>query len=336
MTQALAPGPRRRAGRAAAGPFGAAVAGFCRLVLAGAVLAASPAGAAGWLIKGHATITEAAAAGLPDDMPAFFRAAGKELGHLSGDPDRWKNPGALFLRAAESPDHFIDLEDLEGEELPSDRHKAAALILRLRHRPERTGMLPYALMEHFDRLSVAFADYRQAAEKLRRLRESPAAPGAPADALKAAEAELRAVEMKCLVHAGVLAHFTGDAAMPLHTTVDFDGRTKQKGPDGKKLQAGIHLKIDAFPENHGLTADEIARGLAARELDDPWKHVQGTIRASFTHVEKCYELDAVGAFDKPTAESRQFILDRCRVAARFTQDLWYTAWKRSAKLSTSR
>ena len=67
---------------------------------------------------GHASVAEAAAAGLPDDMPAFFRAGGKALGHFAGDPDRWKNRSCKFLRAAESPDHFLDLEDFEGKPLP--------------------------------------------------------------------------------------------------------------------------------------------------------------------------------------------------------------------------
>src|SRR5438067_2348456 len=40
-----------------------------------------------WWVKGHESIAEAAAAGLPDEMPAFFRAGGKQLAHGSGDPD---------------------------------------------------------------------------------------------------------------------------------------------------------------------------------------------------------------------------------------------------------
>lgn len=49
-------------------------------------------------------------------------------------------------------------------------------------------------------------------------------------------------------------------------------------------------------------------------------------------IERCYDLDKDGAFEKPTDESRKFILNRCRVGAQFTMDLWYTAWLRSAKM----
>src|SRR5262249_16959247 len=124
-------------------------------------------------------------------------------------------------------------------------------------------------------------------------------------------------------------HFTGDAAMPLHTTRDYDGK---KGDDGKLVQRGIHAKIDAFPEKNGLGAEEICRGLEPKKIDDVWAHVIQTIKESHTHVGRCYELDPAGAFDKPTDESRKFILERCRVGAQLTMDLWYSAWLRSEKM----
>ena len=272
------------------------IAGLAALVLAGL----SPA----WWVKGHASIAEAAATGLPEDVPAFFRSGGKQMGHYAGDPDRWKNPAAKHLRAAEAPDHFLDLENYQGEELPPDRYQAIALLIKLKQKPEQTGMLPYAIMEHYDRLSCAFKDYR----------DDPKDP---------------AIQAKCLVYAGALAHFTGDLAMPLHTTVNYDGR---KGPDDKFVQKGIHAKIDAFPERHGLTAEEIARELKAQAIDDVWSHVLKALKESYSHVDRCYEMDKTGAFEKPTDESRKFILGRCRVGAQLTMDLWYKAWLRSAKM----
>jgi hypothetical protein len=57
--------------------------------------------APGWWVKGHESITQAAAARLPDELPAFFRNGGKHLAHFAGDPDRWKNRETPVLRAAE-------------------------------------------------------------------------------------------------------------------------------------------------------------------------------------------------------------------------------------------
>jgi hypothetical protein len=257
-----------------------------------------------WWVIGHATIAEAAAVALPPDVPAFFRAGGKSLGHFAGDPDRWKNRACRHLYAAEALNHFIDLENFQGKELPADRNKATVLLAELGEPPDRTGLLPYALMEHYDRLSCAFYDYRQD-------------PGN------------EAVRMKCLVYAGVLSHFTGDAAMPLHTTRDYDGR---KGPDGAMVQKGIHAKIDAFPEKNKLAAEEMSRGLKAQAVDDMWAYILRTINESHALVDRCYELDKAGAIDNPTAESRAFILERCRAGVQFTTDLWYNAWLRSAKM----
>jgi hypothetical protein len=69
--------------------------------------------------------------------------------------------------------------------------------------------------------------------------------------------------------------------------------------------------------------------------EDAWKLVVATINESFTHVARCYELDTAGAFDRPTPESRSFIMGRCVVAAQFTSDLFYAAWLKSAKLPPS-
>jgi hypothetical protein len=277
------------------------------LVCVGGVVAAAAAGiAVAWWSGGHETTAEAAATRLPDDVPEFFRRGGKHLAHFSVDPDRWKNREMKFLRAAEEGNHFLDLEDLDGKELPgTHRFDAIKLIAgELKKEPNKVGLLPYAIMEYYEKLVVGFSDYRKA----------PTNPSVP---------------MKCLVYGGALAHYTGDAAMPLHTTRDYDGRAQ---PDGSVKQKGIHAKLDAFPEKNGITPEEVCRGLEARKIDDVWGHVNKFIAESHTHIPKCYELDAAGAFAKATDESRAFVLARVRAGAQFTLDLWYTAWLRSEKL----
>ena len=272
--------------------------------LAAVAVVAALGGARAWWVKGHETITEAAALQLPDEVPAFFRAAGKSLAHFAGDPDRWKNPQARFLKVAEAPNHFLDLEDLEGNAPPPDRFQAAALLTKLNHPPDKTGFLPYAILEGYDRLTVAFYDYRHE-------------PGNPA------------VPMKCLVYAGNLAHYTTDASMPLHTTRNYDGKP---GPNGRTVQRGIHAKVDGYPETNHFTPEEVCRGLQAKKVDDVWDYVVKFIQESHTHIDKSYEFDAAGAFDTPTEASRAFVMARCRAGAQFTMDIWYSAWLRSAKL----
>ncbi|MBY0455752.1 MAG: hypothetical protein K2V38_00285, partial [Gemmataceae bacterium] len=202
--------------------------------------------------------------------------------------------------------HFLDLEDLDDKKLPgTNRYEAYKLIYTdLKKEPNKVGMLPYSIMEYYERLMVAFYDYRKD-------QKNPAIP------------------MKCLVYGGVLTHYTGDAAMPLHTTRDFDGRVQK---DGTVKQKGIHAKLDAFPEKNKITPEEVCRGLEAKKIDDVWSHVNKFIAESHTHIGKCYEFDAAGAFDKPTDESRAFVLGRVKAAAQLTLDLWWTAWVKSEKL----
>lgn len=280
----------------------AAAIGFVTVALGGLIGGL----ATGWWSGGHETVAEAAAARLPDDMPAFFRNGGKHLAHFAVDPDRWKNREMAFLRRYEEGNHFLDMEDLDGKELPAT-HRFDALKMvytDLKKEPNKVGMLPYAIMEYYERLTVAFYDYRKA----------PTNPSIP---------------MKCLVYGGTLTHYTGDAAMPLHTTRDYDGRNQ---PDGTVKQKGIHAKLDGFPEKNKITAEEVCRGLEAKKIDDVWAYVNKFIAESHTHIPKCYEFDAAGAFDKPTDASRAFVLDRVRAGAQFTLDLWYAAWLRSEKL----
>jgi hypothetical protein len=273
-------------------------------VVAGAALVGGF--ALGWWVGGHETVAEAAAARLPDDVPDFFRRGGKHLAHFAGDPDRWKNREMNFLRRCEEGNHFLDKEDLDGKLLPAtNRFDAMKMVyLDLKRDPNKVGLLPYAIMENYEKLVVGFYDYRKDSQ-------NPAIP------------------MKCLVHGGVLAHYTGDAAMPLHTTRDYDGRIQ---PDGSVKQKGIHAKLDGFPEKHGIKPEEVSRGLEAKKIDDVWAHVMKFIDESHTHIPKAYELDAAGAFEKPTEESRAFVLARVRAGAQLTLDLWYTAWLRSKDL----
>ena len=279
-------------------------------VLVGGVLAAGGlvAGLApAWWSGGHESIAAAAAARLPDDVPAFFRRGGRHLAHFAVDPDRWKNRDAPFLRRSEEGNHFLDLEDLDGKKLPAtNRFDGMKLLYTdLKRDPDKVGLLPYAIVENYERLLVAFSDHRKAPNS-------------------------DAVPMKCLVYGGSLAHYTGDAAMPLHTTRDYDGRVQ---PDGTVKQKGIHAKVDAFPEKNRITPEEICRGLEAKRVDDVWAHANAFLAESHTHVAACYDFDAKGALDAPTEESRAFVLARCRAAAQLTLDLWYTAWVKSEKLA---
>src|SRR5580698_1993904 len=217
--------------------------------------------AGGWSSVSHETITEAAVARLPDDVPAFFRKGGKELAYFARDPDRWRHRELEFLRRSEEPNHYLDSEELNGKAFPATHRFDALKIIYadLKKEPVKVGLLPYAIMEQYEKLVLGFADFRKE-------------PNNPA------------IPMKCLVYGGTLAHYTGDSSMPLHTTRDYDGINKA---DGTVKFKGIHAKIDSFPELNGFKPEVISRGLEPKKIDDVWKHVNKFIEESYTHIAKC-------------------------------------------------
>jgi len=244
----------------------------------------------------------AAATKLPEDMPAFFRQAGAELAEVSGEPDNWKNPIAPHLKATEQPEHYLDLEYLEGQPIPEHRADLLKHYFSKHIEPSKAGFLPYAVQEGYERLKVAFRSCR----------------GQP---------ESKAFQHCAIVYAGWLAHYCEDTAMPLHTTKDFDGR-----PDaaGNLQQKGIHSKIDGYPESQGFTPELLNQGLVAERAENVWPLITKAITVSNGYVQRCYELDAQGAFDKAPEKGKEFILERARAATKLTLDIWYSAWVNSA------
>src|SRR5258706_8279239 len=139
------------------------------------VLATPPASA--WGNDGHLLINRAAALRAPADMPAFFRQVADRLEYLGPEPDRWRNNLEFTLKNSQEPDHYINLEMLEGfGELPAGRYQFFHKLEEKRAKdaaagikpaggeeltPERVGMQPYIAMEIYDRLKVAFREYRR-------------------------------------------------------------------------------------------------------------------------------------------------------------------------------
>jgi hypothetical protein len=262
--------------------------------------------ALGWWAGGHSLLTKAAVTNAPGDMPAFFREGADELALMSHEPDNWKDPAAPHLRSTERPEHFIDLEYLDGAELPQTRVELQRLLVGKKLDPDKSGYLPYAIVEGYERLLLAFRDHRL-------------------------QPDSAAVQHRVLVYAGWLAHYAQDASMPLHTTRNYDGKP---WPDNQLQQKGIHARLDAYPGKN-LTAEVVAEGLKPDDVADVWKVITTTIQDSSKLVDQAYELDTQGAFENAPEKGRDFVLQRARAGARLTLNLWYAAWRNSEKLAAA-
>src|SRR6266480_2624866 len=76
-----------------------------------------------WGNEGHMAVNRVAARAIPASMPLFLRRAVSRIAYLGPEPDRWRSKTELELKQSQEPDHFVDLERLQGfGELPPGRY----------------------------------------------------------------------------------------------------------------------------------------------------------------------------------------------------------------------
>ena len=286
-------------------------AAICLLVIVTLISPAWP-----WGNEGHSAINRVAAEKLPDSVPGFLRKAGAQLAYLAPEPDRWRNPSELALKRSQEPDHYIDLELVEGMELPPDRYSFYRELEARRQQtpahadgllPENVGLQPYITVEVFERLIVAFREYRAAIREHRN-------PGF--------------AEANAIFYAGWLGHYVGDGANPLHTSIHLNGWIGPN-PNGFTTAHTIHHKMETTFINANLKRLDFADLVPSqpRLLSDPFHDYVKYLYDSHQYVEEVYVLEKAGGFEgKGTDASLEFVRHRLAAGATMLRDLWYTAW----------
>jgi len=269
-----------------------------------------------WGEKGHYLCNEAATFGLPNDMPTFFYKAYPELIFLAYDPDRWRGAGES-LDAANPPDHFFDSEFAAGLTLPLDRYKYIALLyssgtLR-RHgiSDSETGFLPWKIAEMSELLTNEFRQWRYA------------------------RGPERAYIERDIIHvAGVLGHFAGDASNPHHATINFDGWV-EPNPNHYATDCDTHNRFETRFVSHAIVLGDVTPLLEPAELrSNYFATAVDFVRRSNSLVEALYRLDRDGGFDvfRPVSpDAKRFTAERLAAGASLIRDLWWSAWRNSAK-----
>jgi len=259
-----------------------------------------------WHEEGHHSIARAAVAALPDDLPAFFRDGVETIAHCTADADVFRDRKTPELRHAEGPEHYLDLELLGDHEPQRQRYAFVAWCDKQDLPVSKVGLLPHAINEWTQRLTLAFAEHRK----------DPDNPH---------------VKLKCLVYAGMLAHYAGDLANPLHCTIHFDGRV---GADGKSPHTGIHQKVDSLLEYRYFDHGQLVSKAELDTFDDVFAAVMKHIRASNKLVANVYALEAKLPEERSEKtldeDVRAFAQSRGRAASHLVGSLFLTAWKRSA------
>jgi hypothetical protein len=272
-------------------------------------------------------------------------ANAERIAFLAGEPDRWRNVPDLPIKQYNGMDHYCDLEEIPDAgmsfaALPSLRYVFAAQFAAGRlahldkfpaidesknqdHSREWPGFAPWAITEYYGKLRSAFS-YLKVLEEL----------GTPEEV---ANARANLVYMM-----GVMGHYVGDCAQPLHTTVHHNGWVGPN-PNGYTTWQGIHGWIDGgFIGKAGIkAADLLARVKPAEPIattprddgrDPVFVAVVDYLLAGQKLVEPLYQMDKAGKFahlkdEVPTPEGRAFIEQQLLVGGGELAAIWVTAWK---------
>lgn len=301
----------------------------------------------GWDAPGHRAVTWLALDGLPADAPAFLREP--DVRHAvawqAAEPDRWRGtrppraPGQLASNA--NPDHFIDIEDLGAfgmtlETIPPLRSRYLRDMAIARHKEpagpggafepynaardplaqqEWPGFGPHAVMEHYARLISSFRTLR-ILEKLN-------------DPARGPQVVMARANIQTTM--GVLSHYVGDLAQPLHTTKHYNG-WKGENPQGYTTRNTIHAYIDGgVVRHHGLNYATLKPTQAYTVQvtpADPWLEVLAFIRRSHAEVEAVYAMEKSGELQEEAG--RALITARLNDAAAMLAALYGAAWEASA------
>jgi hypothetical protein len=292
------------------------------VVLLAAAVAAPllcPGPAQAWGEEGHRYINRVAAEHLPDDVPAFLKAATARLAFLGPEPDRWRDGKELYKALSEvnGPDHFIDIDKPETfSALPNDRYQYAAWLRAQGKDPKEIGFLPYAMLEGYQKMQVLFRLWRE-----------PQHTG-----------EREQIEQNIIYYAGVLGHYVADGSQPLHASIHYNGWSTSANPENFTREPlhwrfeGEYVKAQIKPEDFsGLVK-------SARRLNDPFTDIVNYLLESNRLAPEVYRMDKTARWESNNrnAAAKQFVAERLAAGSQMLVNLWYTAWLNSADAKSTR
>ncbi len=302
-----------------------------------------------WDYEGHRVVNQLALASLPTNFPAFVRTpeAAERIAFLGGEPDRWRNVQDLPLRHGNGPEHYIDLEELsiyglKPEMLPVFRYDFVGQLAVIRqahpekftnlsasrnedHTRELVGLLPWAIAENYSRLKSGFSSLKTFEGE-----------GGTLEEIANAQANVIYVM-------GLVGHYVGDAAQPLHTTVHHHGWVGDN-PHLYSTNSRIHSWIDGgyFAKTGGAHRDELMQRIRPAQLVSLNGHVAHPeeifqagalfVCEQNKQVEPLYAMEKGGKFSGAGAEGLEgkvFLEGQLLKSAQFLGDLWYSAWQQA-------
>jgi hypothetical protein len=296
-----------------------------------------------WDYEGHRLVNQLALASLPADFPDFVKTpeASGRIAFLAGEPDRWRD--ISDLNHFNAPDHYIDADQLteygiDEHNLTPYRYDFTAQLAAARaahpdkfppidpdqnrdHTRQLVGFLPYAIMENYDKLKSSFS-YLKAFEK---------SGGTPE--------EIANAKQDVIYIMGVMGHYVGDGAQPLHDTKHHHGWVGEN-PEGYSTRKGIHSEVDGY--FRGLDAASFAAlkerihpaRLPSEEpglgSDNTFHEITEYLWQQQAQVVPLYKLDKEGKLfghGEAGKEGTEFLSKQLAAGGQMLGDLWYSAWQ---------
>ena len=308
-----------------------------RILITAAVLslAVVPAAVSAWGNTGHRRIGVAAVRALPDELPAFLRTPGAaaEVGELSREPDRTKGGGQPHDRERDTA-HFIDMDDsarvmdargMSIDALPTLKSEYDAALIAAGLEVNDAGYLPYAIMDGYQQLVRDFATWRV-------LNAAEARERDPGKRAWYREDRLRR-EALILRDMGYLGHYVGDGAQPHHTTIHYNGWSRDTpNPEGFTTSRQTHGQFEGAFTARIARLDAVEAAMPAPRLDgfEMRPRVATYLKTTLAEVLPFYRLEKAGGFREADARGAAFATARLGAGAAELRDLYVLAWRDAA------
>ena len=265
-----------------------------------------------WGFLVHRTIHQLAVYELPSEMQPFFFRNMDYLVKNAGRPDERRNTDST-----EATKHFVDLEMYEtANTAPMPMLFEEAVSRYSKDTLLKYGYVPYYIVIMKDKLTNAFKSLNK-------------------DSI--------------LFYANDLAHYIGDANVPLHTSVNYDGQLTD--------QKGIHSLWESVIPEILIDGYNLRSKHKARYLADPQQAIWEAIRRSSALVPDMFRLETEVSKNFTTATKYRMQMRRGKEVRSYTSefakaysaalkgsindqlihsadliaDFWYTSWVDAGK-----
>lgn len=265
-----------------------------------------------WGFLVHRTINQLAIYELPKKMQPFFFVYKDYLVYNAPRPDQRRNTDQ-----EEAPKHYMDMEFFGPSPFDSVPHQWDAAVAKYGIDTLKAwGTLPFVVIETQKKLTEAFSSKNR-------------------DSI--------------LFYAADLGHYIGDAHVPLHTTVNYDGQLTD--------QRGLHDLWETTVPEIVITSYDLSSKHRARYLTNPtktiWNILEHThsllpnmlaqeveVSKKFTDSTKYRWQERWGKMRRfyTTAFAREYnkalgnsINKQLIASANHLADFWYTAWVDAGK-----